>query len=521
MVSKPEYFNFATDIMGRWARVQPDALGLWCVDARDGAESRFSFRQLDEASRRGASFFHACGLRQGSRVLVLLPRRPQWWHAMLGLIRAGAVPVPTSPLLTRRELEYRLEVAEIDAVISDPEGADKLAGYRGLRFITGADRPEWENFDRGTAAASPDFQGAPTRADDPGILYFTSATTGDPKMVLHTQSSYGLGHEVTGKCWLDLKPGDVHWNLSDVGWGKAAWSSLYGPWHAGACVFGLDTRGRFEPVQALDTLAQYPITTWCAPPTAFRMVVRQDLARWRFPRLRHCVSAGEPLNPEVVLLWQAATGLTIYEAYGQTETVVAIGNFRSQGFAVRLGSMGKAAPGFTVALLDEAGNEVPDGVEGEIALRAAPERPLGLFREYWKNPAETAAHFRGDWYLTGDRATRDSDGYYWFVGRKDDVIKSSGYRIGPAEVENALCEHAAVLDAAVVGKPHALRGQIVKAFVILRPGWVSTEELKVQLQKHCKKVAAPYKYPREIEFVPDLPKTTSGKTRRFELRQRA
>jgi acetyl-CoA synthetase/medium-chain acyl-CoA synthetase len=339
-------------------------------------------------------------------------------------------------------------------------------------------------------------------------------------MVLHSQASYGLGHRLTGELWLDLKPTDIHWCITDTGWAKAAWSCLFGPWQMGACVFVVDARGKFDPVAALRTLADKAITTWCAPPTALRLMVREDLSAYRFPRLRHCVSAGEPLNPEVMSTWQAATGHTIYEGYGQTETVVLIGNFRSHGQEVRPGSMGKPTPGFTVALLDDDLNELPAGQEGEVAVRCKPQHPLGLFHEYWRNPAENAARFRGDWYLTGDRASRDAEGYYWFVGRSDDVIKSSSYRIGPFEVESALIEHAAVLEAAVVAKSDELRGQIVKAFVVLRKGHEPSEELKLRLQEHCKQVTAPYKYPREVEFVTELPKTISGKIRRVELRKR-
>ena len=339
-------------------------------------------------------------------------------------------------------------------------------------------------------------------------------------MVLHTQASYGLGHRLTGELWLDLKPDDVHWCLTDTGWAKAAWSCFFGPWQMGACVFAVDSRGRFDPVAALRTLAQYPITTWCAPPTALRLIVREDLSACRFSHLRHCVSAGEPLNPEVIAAWKEATGHNIFEGYGQTETVVLIGNFRSLGGKVRPGSMGKPTPGFTVALLDENLQELSAGREGEVAVRVRPERPLGLFREYWRNPNENAARFQEDWYLTGDRATRDAEGYYWFVGRADDVIKSSSYRIGPFEVESALIEQPAVLEAAVVGKPDPVRGQIVKAFVVLRAGRPASRELARALQEHCKRVTAPYKYPREIEFVDSLPKTRSGKIRRVELRQR-
>ena len=462
---------------------------------RERHGAKFSFRELAKLSCQAAGLLRSSGVRRGDRVLVILPRVPQWWIAMLGLIRVGAVPVPGTLLLTARDVAYRLGSARISAAITNHEGVAKVGGFEGVRLLVGASRPGWIDFDEGVRRASAGFRGEPTRSDDPGIIYFTSATAGDPKMVLHTQASYGLGHRLTGQLWLDLRPDDVHWNLSDLGWGKAAWSSFYGPWHMGACIFALDTPGKFDPVLTLDTLAQFPITTWCAPPTALRLIVRQDFSRWHFPHLRHCVSAGEPLNPEVLSLWRGATGLTLYEAYGQTETVVLVGNFRSLGQPVRPGSMGKPTPGFTVALLDEHLRAVPVGREGEVAVRVKPHRPLGLFHEYWLSPKEMAAHFRGDWYLTGDRAKRDTDGYFWFVGRKDDVIKSSGYRIGPFEVESALLEHPSVLEVAVIGQPDLLRGQMVKAFVVLRPGIEPAEELKHELQTHCKRLIAALQIP--------------------------
>ncbi len=517
----PLHFNFTTDVIDRWAMERPDAAALWCVNAATGAEQKFSFRELATLSCQAADCLRSNGVRRGDRVLVMLPRVPQWWMAMLGLIRLGAVPVPGTLLLTARDVAYRLVSARISAVITNQDGAAKVGGFEGTRLVMGGDQPGWIDFDQGVRQASAGFRGERTRSDDPGIIYFTSATTGDPKMVLHTQASYGLGHRLTGQLWLDLRPDDVHWNLADLGWGKAAWSSFYGPWQMGACVFALDVAGKFDPGAVLQTLTEFPITTWCAPPTALRLIVRQDLSALRFPHLRHCVSAGEPLNPEVLSRWREATGLTLYEAYGQTETVVLVGNFRSLGQPVRPGSMGKATPGISVALLDERLREVPAGSEGEVAVRVKPHRPLGLFSEYWLNPKEMAAHFQGDWYLTGDRATRDADGYFWFIGRKDDVIKSSGYRIGPFEVESALLEHPAVLEAAVIGQPDLLRGQIVKACVVLRPGVEAADELKRELQTHCKRLIAAYKYPREVEFVRELPKTTSGKTRHVQLRQAA
>jgi acetyl-CoA synthetase/medium-chain acyl-CoA synthetase len=429
------------------------------------------------------------------------------------------VPIPATLQLTPRDVSYRLQTARIRAVLTSADGLPKVQGFDGLCFATCAPPSGWVDFNAELKTAATEFSGPRTRASDPGIIYFTSATTGEPKMVLHTQASYGIGHRLTGELWLDCKPGDVHWNLSDLGWAKAAWSSFFGPWHMGACVFALDIHGKFDPAHTLDVLAQFPITTWCAPPTALRLMVRQQLSKWKFPHLRHCVTAGEPLNPEVMKLWQAGTGLDLYEGYGQTESVIMVGNFRSQGHPLRPGSMGRATPGFDLALLDAEQREVPAGGEGEIAVRLTPNRPVGLFREYWLNPQETAAQFRGQWYLTGDRAIRDAGGYFWFVSRTDDVIKSSGYRIGPFEVESVLLEHPAVLEAAVIGKPDAVRGQIVKAFVILQRGTAPSEELKHELQQHCKTIAAPYKHPREIEFVSELPKTISGKTRHVVLRQ--
>ena len=530
-VKPPLYFNFATDVVDHWATTRPQSTALWHIHAATQAEHKLTFRQIAGLSRRAANFFRSCGIGRGDRVLLMLPRVPQWWVAMLGLIRLGAVPVPATLLLTARDVSYRLKMAAIHALITNDEGIPKVGDFDGIRVAVAdtssgtasSSRPAWPDgwldFDRGLQQAKTRFGRERTRRDDPGILYFTSATTGEAKMVLHTQASYGLGHRITGELWLDLKPEDLHWNISDLGWGKAAWSSFFGPWHMGACVFALEVAGKFDPLLTLDTLAQFPITTWCAPATALRLIVRQDLSRWNFPHLRHCVTAGEPLNPEVLNLWRAATGLILHEGFGQTETVALIANCASLGYPVKPGSMGRALPAFDVALLDEQLNEVAPGTEGEIAIRVKPDRPLGLFREYWLNPEENARKFRGDFYLTGDRAIRDAEGYFWFIGRNDDVIKSSGYRIGPFEVESALLEHPAVLEAGVVGKPDALRGQIVKAWVVLRPGIASKDELKVELQAHCKELVAAYKYPREIEFVPELPKTISGKIRRVQLRQ--
>ena len=513
------HFNFARDVIDFWSAQRADAPALWwCNEA--GNQQRFSFRELSDLSRRAACGFANAGVQKGDRVLVILPRIPQWWSVMLGLIRLGAVPIPGTPLLTSRDIAYRIAAADVHAIVTDADGARKIENFTGVRVIVAEGKqPGWIDFDAAVHDADPTFDPPETLADDDGIIYFTSGTTGHPKMVLHTQASYGLGHRATGEYWLDLKPADLHWNLSDTGWAKAAWSSFFAPWQMGACVFALDARGKFDAAAVLDALARYPITTWCAPPTALRMMVREDLSKWKFPHLRHCVSAGEPLNPEVIETWQRATGLLIYEGYGQTESIVLVANVRSSGREVRIGSMGHPTPGYDVQVLDHDLSILPPGREGELALRVKPHRPLGLFKEYWKNPEENAARFRGDFYLTGDVARRDADGYFWFVGRADDVIKSAGYRIGPFEVESALVEHPAVLEAAVVGVPDQTRGQIVKAYVVLCKNVTPTDALVTELQDHCKRITAPYKYPREIEFLPELPKTISGKIRRVQLRK--
>jgi acyl-coenzyme A synthetase/AMP-(fatty) acid ligase len=350
------------------------------------------------------------------------------------------------------------------------------------------------------------------------LLYFTSGTVAYPKMVLHTHASAGIGHQITARFWQDLKPTDLHWTVSDFGWAKAAWGKLFGQWAVGAAVFLWDVRGKPDFDLMLRLIGEHGVTTFCAPPTVYRALVLLDLAGYDWSRLRHCISAGEPLNPEVIKVWQEATGLTIYDGYGQTETVNLVANFRC--LEVRPGSMGKPTPGFDVVVIDDEGRVLGPGQEGHVAVRTRPERPVGMFTGYWRDPEATAAAFRGDFYDTGDRAYVDEDGYFWFVGRADDVITSAAYRIGPFEVESALVEHPAVAEAAVIGKPDPGRGQVVKAYVVLAPGHQGSQDLVAELQEHCRTVTAPYKYPREIEFSDELPKTISGKIRRIELRER-
>ncbi len=518
----PEHFNFAVDVVGKWA-ADPKKEAMWWVGP-DGQERHVTFAEFHRKSNQAADAFGKLGIKQGDRVLLMLPRLVEWWEIVLGLMKLGAVPIPCTVLLTPKDIQFRAETAKPVAIITDPDNApkydevrDKCPSIRGA-IIVGNFRPRWTSYAEVAAEGAPNFKPTPTKSSDPCLIYFTSGTVGYPKMVLHTHASYGIGHSITGKYWLDQRPDDLHWNVSEMGWAKAAWSNLFGPWSQGAAMFIQDARGKFNPKETLSFLAKYPITTFCAPPTVYRLLVLEDLKAYPPKALRHCVGAGEPLNPEVIATWQEATGLTIRDGYGQTETVLICGNFPP--LAVKPGSMGKPSPGFSLSVIDDEGNELPPNKEGDIAIKIKPERPLGLFQEYWNNPDAMARSFKGDWYITGDRAYKDEEGYFWFVGRADDVIISAGYRIGPFEVESALVEHPAVAESAVVASPDEVRGEIVKAYVILAPSYSASEKLAEELQEHVKSVTAPYKYPREIEFVTELPKTISGKIRRVELRER-
>lgn len=533
----PQVYNYARDVVDARAGAEPDRLALLAVGPDGGDPRRFSFADLAASSDRAARFLAGLGVAKGDRVFVMLPRVPDWYDVVLGCIKLGAVPMPATTLLTPRDIAYRVNSAEASVVVVDAEGTTKVnqvagdcpslttrvflagGGYGGLPDEGSGEAGGWVSWADGLAAAGQGPpEAGPTRSDDPMLLYFTSGTVAYPKMVLHTQASLGIGHQITARFWQDLKPDDLHWTVSDFGWAKAAWGKLFGQWALGAANFLWDVRGKPDLDLMLRLLGEHGITTFCAPPTIYRAVVLLDLAGYDWSRLRHCVSAGEPLNPEVIKVWREATGLTIYDGYGQTETVNLVANFRC--LEVRPGSMGKPTPGFDVVVIDDQGQVLGPGQEGHVAVRVLPERPVGLFSGYWRDPEATAAAFRGDFYDTGDRAYVDEDGYFWFVARDDDVITSAAYRIGPFEVESALVEHPAVAEAAVVGKPDPQRGQLVKAFVVLAPGHDGTPELVGELQEHCRTVTAPYKYPREIEFTAELPKTISGKIRRVELRER-
>jgi acyl-coenzyme A synthetase/AMP-(fatty) acid ligase len=517
----PEYFNFARDVLDRWSE-NSRKLALWWVDDQ-GNEVKKTFAQLCQESRRVCNMLAQQGVRRGDVVIVILPRLIEWWVVKIACLRMGAVISPGTIQLTAKDIRYRLQASEAVAIIVSAEVApevDKISdGFPKLksRIIVSATGEGWASYSELLESATDDFEAANTRADENAILYFTSGTTGYPKMTVHTHSSYPIGHRVTGAFWLDLREDDLHWNLSDTGWAKAAWSSFYGPWNMGATVFVHHSAG-FDSGKTLQFLSRYPITTLCAAPTVYRLLVLEDLQDYRFRFLRRCVAAGEPLNPEVIEVWKKATGIVIQDGYGQTETVLVAGNF--PGIEPRFGSMGKPSPGFDLSIIDDQGNILPPHQEGDIAIRVKPSRPAGLFKEYWKDPARTASVYRKDWYVTGDRAYRDEDDYFWFVGRADDVILSAGYRIGPFEVESALLEHEAVAESAVVSSPDEVRGEVVKAFIVLKPDCKPSPELVQELQELVKRITAPYKYPRKIEFVESLPKTVSGKIRRVELRQK-
>jgi len=520
----PEYFNFGFDVVDRWAEDRTK-LALMIVGEMGEKVDKYTFYEIKVLSNKFANILKERGIKKGDRVLVMLPWMYQWYVAMIGMIKLGVIPIPSTTLLTARDIRYRINEAEAVGVLTDIQDAPKIEEALDrcptlkLCILATGHRRGWLSWDDEMAKASPVLEGVEkTGSDDTMLLYFTSGTVSYPKMVLHTQASYAIGHRITATFWQDLKPTDLHWTVTDTGWAKAAWGSLFGQWTIGAAVFNHYTRSKFDPKLTLRLIEKHGITTFCAPPTAYRMFVQLPLKDYDLSSLRHCMSAGEPLNPEVIRVWEEATGLKIYDGYGQTETVNLCANYRCM--PVKIGSMGLPTPGFDLTIVDDEGKEVPPGEEGYVVVKVKPERPVGLFKEYWKKPDETASVFQGDYYYTGDKAYKDEDGYFWFVGRADDVILSSGYRIGPFEVESALIEHPAVAEAAVIAAPDEVRGEIVKAFVILAEDYEPSEELTKELQEHVKRVTAPYKYPRAIEYVKELPKTVSGKIRRSELKRR-
>lgn len=502
-------FNWALDYFDVYAtgNARP---ALWVVN-EGGGESRLSFADLRGRSNQIANWMRKIGVRRGDRVLVMLPNVVPIWEVTLAAMKLGAVVSPATTLLTRDDLQDRIDRGNMRHVIVDGGVVDKFRDLAGdfTRTVVGGQAPGWKSYDEAQAESSDFRADGLTGADDPFLLYFTSGTTAKPKMVLHTHTSYPVGHLST-MYWVGLKEGDIHLNISSPGWAKHAWSSFFAPWNAGATIFVYNSP-RFDAKKTLEALARYEVTTLCAPPTVWRMLILEDLKA--FPvKLRELVSAGEPLNPEVIERVRAAWGITIRDGYGQTETTAQIGN--SPGQQVKLGSMGRALPGYRVTLLDAEGAAVQ---EGEIALDLKPTPPAGLMSGYLDSAARTAAALGGNHYRTADVASRDEEGYFWYIGRADDVFKSSDYRISPFELESALIEHAAVAEAAVVPSPDPMRLSVPKAFIALRPGFEPTRETALSIFRFSRERLAPFKRLRRLEFA-ELPKTISGKIRRVQLR---
>ncbi len=515
-LSIPAEFNFGYDAIDVFA-ADRSRLALLYV-REDGTSERYTFWDFKQRSDRFANALAGLGVRRGDPVLLMLPRVPEWQVAFIACLKLGALVIPCTATLRAKDVRFRAQHSGARAIVTARANVDEVESVLGdcpaLTIKIALDAPGgWIDFHGAERGASRALQRVATRNDEPALCFYTSGTTKDPKAVLHSHA-YTFAHTYTGRYWLDLRRTDLHWTTSDTGWAKAAYGVLFGPWNHGVPVFMY--AGRFDPEREMQLLEDWEVSVFCAPPTEYRLLVKQDLSRWKLPRLRHCVGAGEPLNPEVIQAWKDAYNLVIHDGYGQTESIILVANV--PGMAIRPGSMGKPFRGHDVAIIDDAGGRVPPGEVGDVAVHG---HPPSLFLEYWKNPAETAACRRGEWYVTGDRAYADADGYLWFVGRADDVIISAGYRIGPFEVESALLEHAAVLESAVVAAPDPVRGSVVKAYVVLRPGVDPSDALARELQEHVKAVTAPYKYPRQVEFIASLPKTVSGKIRRVELRERA
>lgn len=518
----PERFNFAYDVIDRRGR-EADRLAVLAVSDGGVRVQRLRYSDLARRSSRLANGLRAAGLGKGDFACIVAGRIPEWYDVVFACMKRGIVAMPGTTLLTGPDIAYRVNQTRARAVIVSPEHCEKVEAVRaGCPTLThlvviGKPRPGWISTEELTAGQPDEVDPGrrpDLRSDDMMLGYFTSGTTGMPKMVPR-DFSYGLAHAATGLFWMDLRPEDIHWTLTDTGWAKAAWGILFPPMLMGCTTVLFDTPG-FDADQHLRLVAELGVTSFCAPPTAYRMFAQMDLSQYDFSTLRRSISAGEPLNPEVMRSWQQATGTVIADGYGQTETVNIVANFPDQ--PVKFGSMGQPVPGFEVDVVDDAGQPVPPGEIGNIAVRIAEPSPPGLFSGYFTGAAPDRGAFRNGWYYTGDTATRDEDGYFWFVGRADDIITSGGYRISPFEVESALLEHPAVAESAVVARPDPLRGEIVSAHVILAPGGTASDALVRELQEHCKRVTAPYKYPREIRFVETLPKTISGKIRRVELR---
>lgn len=521
----PADFNFAYDVVDAYAAEEPDKKALLWTDDR-GGEIQFTFADMKRETDRTASYFQSLGIGRGDMVMLILKRRYEFWFSILALHKLGAVAIPATHLLTRKDVVYRCNMAGVKAIVA--AGEPVITGHIAaampespttkLLISVGPEVPEgFLDFHEGIRHAAPFVRPQHVNTnDDIMLMYFTSGTTGEPKMVAH-DFTYPLGHISTGCFWHNLHEGSLHLTIADTGWAKAAWGKLYGQWLAGANIFVYDHE-KFTPADILHKIGQYRITSLCAPPTIYRFLIREDLSKYDLSSLEYCTTAGEALNGAVYDTFKRLTGVRLMEGFGQTETTLTLATF--PWMEPKPGSMGVPNPQYDIDLLTPDGRSAEDGEQGQIVIRTDRGKPLGLFKEYYLNDGMTHEVWHDGVYYTGDVAWRDEDGYFWFVGRADDVIKSSGYRIGPFEVESALMTHPAVVECAITGVPDEIRGQVVKATIILgekyRPR--AGEELIRELQDHVKQITAPYKYPRIIEFVDELPKTISGKIRRKAIR---
>ena len=526
-VNVPENFNFGFDIVDAWADSEPGKKALvWCDD--HDHERIFTFTDIKKLSNRAANFFRSIGIRKGTVVMLILRRRWEYWVCATALHKLGAILIPGSLQLTKKDIVYRGNSASVQTIVcvNDPFVIEQIETAEGdvpslqNKVMVVDHREGWltlnDELERFSDVFERPTDDQATRWDDIMLVYFTSGTTGMPKMVQHN-FAYPLGHIITAKYWQRVEENRLHMSVSDSGWAKFGWGKIYGQWICGAVVFAYDM-DKFVPLHLLEKITKYKVTTFCAPPTMFRFMLQEDVTKFDLSCIHHCCIAGEPLNPEVFKKWYNLTGLELCEGFGQSEGPVLIANF--QWFKPIPGSTGKPSPLFDIQLIDSDGNVCEDGDEGTIAIMDVKHNPpTGLFTGYFKNPEMTEEKLGGAYYDTGDVAWRDSKGYYWFVGRNDDVIKCSGYRIGPFEVESAMLEHPAVVECAITGAPDPIRGQVVKATVVLAEGYEGTPALTKELQNHVKHVTAPYKYPRVIEYVEELPKTLGGKIKRAQIRR--
>ena len=515
-------YNFAFDTVDAIARREPEKLAMVHI-ANDMTERRFTFKDIKDASSQAANYFKSLGIKRGDRVMLVLKRHYQFWFSILGLHKLGAIAIPATNQLVEHDFTYRFNAAGVSAIVCTADGdtahqvelAEAITGNPLCKVIVGGSREGWHNFDEEYGLFSRRYvraNDAPC-GNDPMLMLFTSGTTGYPKMAMHSYK-YALGHYVTAKYWHLCERDGLHFTISETGWGKALWGKLYGQWLCEGSVFVYDF-DRFDAEKILPMFKQYNITTFCAPPTMYRMLIKQDLSKYDLSSIHHATTAGEALNPEVFYQFEKATGLQIAEGFGQTEMTLGIANLL--GTMLKPGAMGKPVPGYGIDLVDQDGKSVEDGVNGEIVIRTDPKPACGVYLGYYRNQEATDSVWHDGMYHTGDLAWRDEDGYYWYVGRADDVIKSSGYRIGPFEIESTIMELPYVLECGVCAAPDEVRGQVVKTCIVLVPGTEGTEELKKEIQNYVKHHTAPYKYPRIVEFRTDLPKTISGKIIRNKL----